>query len=282
MVYFYCRTLNDYNRITPATTNLIIDFNPPGGILPKEVKLPIGLTLLSCSDKGIISLPELPEGLTHLSCHDNKIRALPEFPKSLVILTCSNNKLTALPELPETLKILDCHNNNLNTLPVLPEILTYLRYDGNKFVEPFLTYLKNYDRTNDLNGLKKSIKRYYLRKVGKLLGVLLEVNNDMAVKNLQSKRSLNPRVMTIIGEAMGAKPGFTVSKQLGNIRRMYHEEPIYQANIPTPHISNAEFSRLLTKVEEQHLKENRERVKLRYSRRKAHNNKNKNNRTLKK
>jgi hypothetical protein len=317
MSLFECNNIEDYNKIPVNTHSLFIRFTPDNGILP-EGKLPIGLTylfcdgnkleelpalpdsitLLNCEFNNIKSLPELPETLKSLRCFNNQLKKLPKLPESLESLWCSNNKiiflpelpksidtllcssnqLTFLPELPETLESLICSDNQLRYLPKLPESLKQLNCYNNNFFEPFRTYINEYERTGDINRLRKSIDKYYDRLEEKLVG-LQELNNNEALKRMRGEPSINRDTMALIGEKLGAKSGFSVSKQLDNIRRMSRGKRIYHANIPTPNISNTEFSRRLTNIEQGHLNKNTRRVKLKFNKAEIRRLATRNNRT---
>jgi len=65
------------------------------------------LKILQCSRNNLVNLPTLPPNLEELYCYLNELTELPELPLSLIFLWCDNNKLTSLPDLPSSIRSLD-------------------------------------------------------------------------------------------------------------------------------------------------------------------------------
>lgn len=90
------------------------------------------LSLLSCYDNNLTTLPLLPSTLQQLFCETNYISNLPQLPSTLTLLSCLNNNLASLPTLPSSLNWLNCNNNQLTSLQAISSSLTYLNCSNNQ------------------------------------------------------------------------------------------------------------------------------------------------------
>ena len=192
------------------------------------------ITQLSCGNNQLISLPVLPPKLTQLWCGNNRLRDLPEFPATLRRIWCGNNKLshlpnlpaetndlaceenqiTSLPDLPVTLEYLNCSNNLLTTLPPLPPRLKYVDSANNSFIEPFKSWINEYNRTGDIKLLTKRIAVYWKRMNLKNLMVTVGMREtqaqmgrprDETLDRLQD--TLNADCLSVIGDYLTGVKG---------------------------------------------------------------------------
>jgi hypothetical protein len=88
-------------------------------------------------------------------------------PSRLLLLHCEGADITELPELPSGLKKLYCDETPLTKLPELPMSLKNLRVDSEYMIEPYKTFVKEYNRFIDhpqiniaLNKLREDINTY--------------------------------------------------------------------------------------------------------------------------
>ena len=189
------RSRNGLRGVLPPLPDSLRKLYCSGNYLTDLPPLPRTLTHLSCFENQLTALPPLPDGLTHLHCYNNQLTALPELPDGVEEILCFKNRLTALPELsdrlrmfdcgrnqltllpplPASLKLLSCHTNQLTVLPPLPDSLTYLDCAPNPFIAPFDEFVREYNRTLNINVLRRKINDYYAdqreaKRAGRNLG----------------------------------------------------------------------------------------------------------------
>ena len=174
------------------------------------------LTLLSTSHYPdfLRSLTDLYPYLQRLYCSGNQLPSLPRLPPNIVIIECDNNLLTALPELPESLNFLICNNNRLTVLPELPPELQELECNGNNFIEPFNTFIEEYNNTRDISVLIDNVNRFYAqqrnnydqqKRIGRNLMAMKETlgrrgfQENMGLGNANTPRNVNNIQMRNIG-----------------------------------------------------------------------------------
>jgi len=148
------------------------------------------LTLLSTSlyPDFLRSLTDLYPYLQRLYCSGNQLTSLPRLPPNIVIIECDNNLLTALPELPESLNFLICNNNRLRVLPELPPDLQEIECNGNNFIEPFNTFVQEYNNTRDISVLIDNVNRYHAQQKFHYAEQKKKGKNLMAMKETLGRR----------------------------------------------------------------------------------------------
>jgi hypothetical protein len=134
------------------------------------------------------SLTDLYPRLQRLYCSGNQLTSLPRLPPNIVIIECDNNSLTALPELPESLNFLICNNNHLTVLPELPVDLQEIECDGNDFIEPFNTFVEEYNNTRDISVLIDNVNRYHAQQRNNYVEQERIGRNLMAMKETLGRR----------------------------------------------------------------------------------------------
>jgi len=174
------------------------------------------LTLLSTNHYPdfLRSLTDLYPRLQRLYCSRNQLTSLPRLPPNIVIIECNNNLLTALPELPESLNFLICNNNRLRLLPELPPELQEIECNGNNFMEPFNTFVEEYNNTRDISVLIENVNTYYAQqrnnyaeqqRIGRNLMAMKETlgrreyQENMGLGNANTPRNVNNIQMRNIG-----------------------------------------------------------------------------------
>jgi len=148
------------------------------------------LTLLSTSHYPdfLRSLTDLYPYLQRLYCSRNQLTSLPRLSPNIVIIECDNNLLTALPELPESLNFLICNNNRLTVLPELPANLQELECNGNNFIEPFNTFVEEYNNTRDISVLIDNVNTYHAQQRNNYAQQQNMGRNLMAMKETLGRR----------------------------------------------------------------------------------------------
>ena len=232
------RSRNGLRGVLPPLPDSLRKLYCSGNYLTDLPPLPRTLTHLSCFENQLTALPPLPDGLTHLHCYNNQLTALPELPDGVEEILCFKNRLTALPELsdrlrmfdcgsnqltllpplPASLKLLACHTNQLTVLPPLPDSLTYLDCAGNPFIAPFDEFVREYNRTLNINVLRRKINDYYAdQREAKRAG-----RNLMTLKSTVAN-SYPENVQAYIGSFLSGKRG-TLPQQViqlkGNASRI--------------------------------------------------------------
>jgi hypothetical protein len=136
---------------------------------------------LDLDNLGLTVLPPIPNTVRILYCNDNQLTQLPELPGGLVHLYCNRNQLTRLPELPNSLQRLVCFNN--------------------PFEEPFRTFVATYERTQDMDQLRASIRAYYVQHN------LASTHNSLFNYKSKTGRILPQNIMNQIASHISGLPG---------------------------------------------------------------------------
>lgn len=124
--------------------------------------LPEKLEVIWCFNNQLTAFPSFPTGLKTVLCYDNQLTSLPPLSERLEDLYCTRNKLTVLPPLPKGLRGLMCESNQLTMLPILPHRLIVFRCGNNPYVEPFKTWVQEYDtKGGRLHILRNKVNAYW-------------------------------------------------------------------------------------------------------------------------